>query len=849
MELRLAKEPRPMRPDMAQFMKRQERRSSQKEIDWLVGDVRDAEGRAMVGASVDVLTEYDSGMRLSEDARQATTDATGHFRVRGPDHGFFSGLTVIVHTKDRPPAFALYPPPDEDKKAPPPLTVTLGDKASAGSATITVVKDGKPLPGAGVRLVQLGTASRFGSYFHVGGWHDRGHAETLYNPTAVTGPDGVARFNGLFPGMYQVLAAEENNPRALSSRRWARHTERTAFGEVVGLAIVAGREARVSLAMRLQPCMARLRFLRPDGTPVRNQSITLGFGLGEARVETFLELDDNGVGTFTFEAPGLWTIEGKFLDAPTNSSVNREPYYQADATLPISPGLDQGEPITLRAVLHDGRKRGAIRARLIGPDGLPARGVVAHDNHKGQLDQAGSADERGEVRFADLNAEHYMLRGFLEGFASPAVVEPTGPLPDEAELRAARVVRPETVEVKPGIESSVEMRTEPVGYLRGTIQPPAGLAASDYSVYANTGRNDLPTRWRFDEKTGRYSFGPLPVGPLVLHFQQAKGDLLLEAGTQDVEIIAGAAAEVDLKPHVAKPPGEDDGNHWHSREVFPEAGSSVLMADGKTPAFAAEAVLFGPDDAQAFGEGVTDASGRLTFGGRVRYYGSDDPVRVGLVTKPTAVVRLPGEAGAAILAYEPGQTIRAVLPRPIAATGLVTLGGRSIGERNAQVRIVAAYQGRGVLDDVLSVEASAQNDGRFVLPGLTPGHYLIQATRDGIWLSSTVELVAEESKAPPTIVLDIPEPGAPIAIEVVDPDGRPLANEAVRPVRPEGPLRSLWPAELRTDADGLVTLRGLEAGRHEILIGAQHQRHEVQVPEASGAAIRPIATRVTLKPK
>ena len=113
------KQPRAMPPDMARFMRRQEHRSQDqgKEIDWVEGDIHDAQGRGVGGASVYVLTAYDAGMRMMADSREATADGDGHFHVRGPSHAFTANLTIVVHAKDRPPAVTTYSSPDEDSKA------------------------------------------------------------------------------------------------------------------------------------------------------------------------------------------------------------------------------------------------------------------------------------------------------------------------------------------------------------------------------------------------------------------------------------------------------------------------------------------------------------------------------------------------------------------------------------------------------------------------------------------------------------------------------------------------------------------------------------------------------------
>jgi hypothetical protein len=70
------------------------------------------------------------------------------------------------------------------------------------------------------------------------------------------------------------------------------------------------------------------------------------------------------------------------------------------------------------------------------------------------------------------------------------------------------------------------------------------------------------------------------------------------------------------------------------------------------------------------------------------------------------------------------------------------------------------------------------------------------------------------------------------------------ADTSIGLVRPEGPLGSLWPSSLRTGPDGTLILRGLEAGRHTILVGEEKQRREVAIPAADGAEAEPVVVRL-----
>jgi hypothetical protein len=244
-------------------------------------------------------------------------------------------------------------------------------------------------------------------------------------------------------------------------------------------------------------------------------------------------------------------------------------------------------------------------------------------------------------------------------------------------------------------------------------------------------------------------------------------------------------------------------------------------------------------------EGVSDGSGRITWRNRWISMTAGPGQEPRHVTRPTAVITLPGLAGAAFIEVEPIRPIRAILPEPASVAGRVTLGGRPVDGRNARIRVVAAYQGRGVLDAALGREASAQADGRFELRGLTPGRYVVQAARDGIWLSKAVELAVAQGNDPPALALEIPDPGEPVRIELVDEKGRPFAHASIRSTRPEGPLALPPTTTVRADARGLATLRGLEAGRAPFQVEGLPGRYSLPV-QAAGQGESPRVERVVI---
>jgi hypothetical protein len=119
----------------------------------------------------------------------------------------------------------------------------------------------------------------------------------------------------------------------------------------------------------------------------------------------------------------------------------------------------------------------------------------------------------------------------------------------------------------------------------------------------------------------------------------------------------------------------------------------------------------------------------------------------------------------------------------------------------------------------LSAWATPQDDGTFEVAGLTNGHYRIQAAVDGIWLSDSVSVEVTDHDIL-NLMLDIGQPGSPVALTVADGTGKPLIGQKVKIDRPVGPLTGLdWPADFLTDGAGVVNIPPLEVGKHKIHVG------------------------------
>jgi hypothetical protein len=145
-----------------------------------------------------------------------------------------------------------------------------------------------------------------------------------------------------------------------------------------------------------------------------------------------------------------------------------------------------------------------------------------------------------------------------------------------------------------------------------------------------------------------------------------------------------------------------------------------------------------------------------------------------------------------------------------------TTGGQPPGPRG-QIEIMAAYDGKGALNAVLSVQTTAQADGSFELSGLTVGTCKIQAVLDRIWLSPTIEVQVGQHN-PPAVELAIGATAGPIEVMLTVAKGQPLCGREVRLDRPAGPYSALWPRVLLSDGARRVQIPVLEAGVHKLRV-------------------------------
>ena len=437
---------------------------------------------------------------------------------------------------------------------------------------------------------------------------------------------------------------------------------------------------------------------------------------------------------------------------------------------------------------------------VVGVDGKPLRQPVTLDNYLNSIyGQTRATDERGHARFSVVSPKQWLV------FVRPPYSTQyrcnfrDSPLPLDEALKGKWFVPPVHAASRSDEQTNVSMHAVLSGYVRGRLKCPPGCKPEDYSVYPS-GDEAGPQMVQYDHNTGDFVAGPFAKGRVELsvyagQYQSLRPLMRVRTDLPDGEIVHLA----DITPPVAS---END----KQLPTLEEDKIQALMADGKMPAPFARARVFQGESETPCIDLLADQTGKVNLEGDDHYWGH---IWRGCASDRKLVVLIPGKTGAAMidLSRRSSGPISVVLPKPVSAMGRVTIGGKSTAGLNGQLRVLAGYQDAGKLNQPLSVWATPQDDGTFEVAGLTIGHYLIQAALDGIWLSDSISAEVADHDIP-NLMLDISQPGSPVALTVVDGTGKPVIGQKVKIDRPVGPLTDLdWPAAFLTDGAARSTSR------------------------------------------
>lgn len=804
---------------------------------WAAGTVRDETGRAISGASVYLVGVYNTGGRMYEAAAKATTNATGQYQIPGDAGTKLLSATLVASLPGKPPAWAWAQPPrpgtpakDLPAKAPP---TDLLIPAKGGTLDITVRQQNQPATGVCV-IAWLEGSDLLDVWGAASASPERREVEAIVHPIKTVDRNGVAHFDNLLPGQYRIVAAvgDVDHVRDIQDSSLWETPDPYAVAE--GIPVRQGSITAYRMNIFPQGLHVPMQITRGDGKPLTNSTVFDYTSSAVGEWGRTVDFKPGNILTGRFESPGLRRISFKYRDSGIGTMhVGEEPYYQASGMIGASHLLELKAkvPAKFTAMRFE---PGSLVVELRDTSGQRTRGVIEIEETSGRCAFAGSTDASGTVHFEGIQSGQYILRTYPSNEQRIDLGAGESPLPTPDQLKGKTATLSQRIDVIPNTEKLISLRADLVGYITGSVKPPAGHTPAEYSLLASTS-NDAIIPFRYRPNTGDFVAGPFPAGKAKLIVLPAgnHSDDQLECASQDLTIDAGKVAQINLN---AKAPADAA---LPASATAPEArlpwrgpaihlAGRVLMHDGKTPALAARVMLLGPPDAEPIMSGLTDALGVIHARRMPRF----ERQTTGDMKEPIVIAYLPGSCGSIIkpVPREGAQGLELILPAAVTLKGKVTLAGLPIPGRDEKIRVMAGYQGKGVLNDILSVQTIAQPDGTFEIAGLTPGTYLVQAAMDDLWLSESATVTIADTPPAP-VALNIGTPGGPLTVRIVGNGGKPVKARQVVIDRPKGPLNTLlWPAQWLTDGAGEVWIPALEAGQHTVRVPRTTRTGEASVP-------------------
>jgi protocatechuate 3,4-dioxygenase beta subunit len=787
------------------------------------GTIRDDAEQPVRGAEVAIYLRRLPDSK-SDPPRFATlTDADGHYAIKAPAWWAGDEATLVVRANGTPAEMTRLDVSASAKSKAPPIDLALS--SHGGTLDVTVLLDGKPDANVPVTLYREdapGEAQRAedwpGESDYLEGSHPLG---AILSPSISTDPHGVAHFTALRPGRYSVDAVPDDIGVDAGPGKSVYGAESGWSGRARSVAVCAGQTAHQQIALYEHLRTAVFDCVGEDGKPADGPAflqtiekpIDRDIGglsiFGGPSIANGLEANmqfADGLGRFDFDSPGLKSVTIAMV--PQDGWIWREPYMGARVVAAVSSRIESGG--SARARLRQ-FEPGSVSVLLLDAAGKPAHGVVEIGLPQAQPIMIGSTGDDGRIVFQQLpSSSDYLLHAWVAGMPTAQIDMMSDTLPADAELTHKYFVPAEAMNVQANQHLSAELRAIPAAFVRGTAKSPFTVSCVQDATWPSADQ-------QANRATGEFVAGPFAAGTVVMYYGLSWPGLLNDDQLhQSIPVAAGKVTHFAL-PDVSAMVKADavERARWTDRQLLT---GRVFRADGKTPAYAAVVKYFVPHDVQPKIVAGTDAAGNLDI--------KDTPS--GSITlrreppggpdRPVLVATLPGECGAAIVGAPDDLTkpVTLALPPPISWRGKLTVNGKSIAGQVGQFRVYAAYQDKGMLDELLSLWATPQDDGSFELAGLTPGTYKVQASLDGIWLSDTATLTASD-KPQGAIHLDIPAPGGPAVIHCASAKGKPLCGVSLIVDRPVGPLTEMdWPAEFTSDGAGDVWIPALEEGKHAV---------------------------------
>jgi hypothetical protein len=830
-------------------------------IIWAQGRVTDEGGNPIENASVYALGTFYGGIRMQEIASKATTDKNGHYELKGASGLSNFSATLVATAPGHPPAWAWPTFPqiswiDSNPSVPEPITQDMVLPSKSGRMSVTVLHDGQPAQGVNV-AVYLENANLRDIWARGAGGGVRDEIEDLVHPAAATDATGTVRFENLLPGSYKIYALAKGKiveVRGLASFPQGRRGEPAAIA--TGISVQVGEETRHTLNIYEEPSAASFIILNLDGTALQG-NVPIQLGTPNAiQGNSAITLDSNGQGHWEMTQGGLSQIR---LIHKKDSSTGgfrspqdyTEPYDAATVLLAVSPNLPN-PPVTVLQMRRI--EPPAVDVVVQDNDGNPVRATVSILKGSYPFQKSagtGSTDANGEISIAGLESgiRYYVHVTGTELAAGKNLTWDywTGNPATADQVKTRSVFIDEAFLAIAESQQRIVVRPTLLGYAFGAVHSSA-IPLDQLGAWLDRQPQGWDPKFLLSQATGEFVAGPFPPGPNLLHLRLPVTNKVVTVPIDiDPKKEQQSRLDIDLDQYVAAA-DETTGIIGTPNAYLGMGGIStqatgaqhlvgkVFLSDGTTPALGAEVLYFEAGSVSPPILAMTDALGELRPRGLWRGQ-SDSSADTTPLQSSAIVALLPGESGATIYTgpIHRDEPLRIVLPPPVSVSGVVSVGGKSLLQLPGVVHIVAEYQDKGVLNSALSIETTADAEGRFILNGLTPGTYLVQAALDDIWISSVSDLHVSGEKLQ-TIRLAIPAPGAPVHIILLDHDGKAVVGRATA-IERSGPLAGLWPKVLRSDGTGSIFIPTLEAGRHFLRVDQVSKPVEFDVPALPATSV------------
>ncbi len=581
--------------------------SSEKDKKELVlagGTVRDVKGVPVEGVDVYALVTPLHAGSLSGWSKSTRTDSAGRWKIEKEDglRTFIGRL--LVHKEGHP--YSVTPLGEQGEQH-----YDLVLPSRGGVLEVKILRDGKPVPKAAVRIDRVSGPPQYGGMPAGQDQPNRDKVESLLSPAATADDKGVARFRHLFPGTYSIVAydADKTDVRANCNRVAVRDGETTQF--------------EASIYPQHSTLFVGVRVLNANGKPPAGREAGIKYGRveGASTTHSTLALDDSGADKIATDGPGLWNVQVGFSE-PSGNPLASSPtsWFETTAVVAASPLLEKSTPIVLTATEHH-LEQGSVTIQLQDAAGKPVRGFVQIDVSFGdEAAFAGSTDAKGKIIFSNVETGKHTLQALLPRNPLPDLRQDGEPLPPDKDLVGHTVFFRDKFIVTDCVESKVVARPRPVGYVRGILRPAKSRTCADYVIQWPSTEVVSEATVKYNNQTGEWILGPLPEGKVTVvvwcRKEGKEGVVSAICLEQEVTVHSDRVTRIDLSP-----PAEVD---WAAGQLLAEntlAGPARTQgriapmhrstsADGKTPAWGARLALFVPECWQGDGQRGDGRPGR-----------------------------------------------------------------------------------------------------------------------------------------------------------------------------------------------------------------------------------------------